>query len=398
MNILRAGSGVSGKLVNATWALLFALVLGAPGMLAGSGSVEPTNVPQGYGGRAYGVYTEVPVYGGTYYADTGSLPADGGVLAADFISVDTGVASALAFLSYTRGFTDLAMSETATSDIGLLAGTPYPVAASFGYTRSRAACDGASGAAQIFDLSVAGVSVGVTGEPNQVYEVPGVFTLMINEQIDSSWGATNAITVNALHVWFSGIQVIVSSAYSSITCDGGGPDLLGGTAPGPGGLGTRGGEVTPQCGYPGCNEQPHDFVTGGGWFDPANSAPQNDQPGRVNFGFNAGPRPGNPRIKGQLNAINHETGQHLQGTNVDTYFVWPNDPDNCRSFAGDARLDGASGRYQAWVCDYGEPGRNDRFAVMAWVGDAFVYWDNYDGTPAPEGGDLDGGNIQLHSF
>ena len=115
-------------------------------------------------------------------------------------------------------------------------------------------------------------------------------------------------------------------------------------------------------------EQLHDFVTGGGWFNPANSAPGNYQPGRVNFGFNAGPRPGNPEIKGHLNALNHQTGQHLEGVNVDSYAVWSNtdsgDATHCRTFTGDALLDGASGRYQAWVCDYGEPGRNDRFAVV----------------------------------
>src|SRR2546427_7034206 len=219
MNIFHHGSSVSCKIVTATSVLLLAFVMVAPGVLGHNGSVAAGSVPSGYGGRAYGVYTQVPIVGGAYFADTGSLPAEGGVLVAPFVPVDTGVAGALVFLSYTRGFTDLAMSETATSDIGLLAGTPYPVAASFGYTRSRAACDGASGAAQIFDLSVAGVSVGVTGEPNQVYEVPGVFTLMINEQVDSSWGATNAITVNALHIWLSGIQEIVSRASSVTTCD-----------------------------------------------------------------------------------------------------------------------------------------------------------------------------------
>src|SRR2546426_477626 len=391
MNIFHHSAGVSCKIVTATSVLLLAFVMVAPGVLGHSGSVRASSVPSGYGGRAYGVYTQVPIFGGAYFADTGSLPVEGGVLVAPFVPVDTGVAAALVFLSYTRGFTDLAMSETATSDIGLLADTPYPVTASFGYTMSKAACDGAYGAADVAGLSGAGVPIDVTGAPNQVYQIPGVFTLIINEQIDSSSVSTNAITVNALHAWFSGIEVIVSSAYSSITCDGSGGGLvpLGGTGAVTGGVvGTRGGSC----------EQPRDFVTGGGWFNPANSAPGNFQPGRVNFGFNAGPRPGNPTIKGHLNAINHNTGQHLEGVNVDSYAVWSNDPVHCRTFTGDAVLDGASGRYQAWVCDYGESGRNDRFAVVVHVGESTIYWDNYDGSPAPEGGDLDGGNIQLHPF
>src|SRR5437879_13202457 len=263
MNIFHHSAGVSCKIVTATSVLLLAFVMAAPGVLGHSGSVAAGSVPSGYGGRAYGVYTQVPIFGGAYFADTGSLPAEGGVLVASFATVDTGVAAAVVFLSYTRGFTDLALSETATSDIGLLADTPVPVVASFGYTMSKAACDGVSGAADIADLSVAGVPIGVTGAPNQVYEVPGVLTLIINEQIDSSSGSTNAITVNALHARFSGIEVIVSSAYSSITCGGSGGGLLplGGIGAVTGAaVGTRGGSC----------EQPHDFVTGGGWFDPAN--------------------------------------------------------------------------------------------------------------------------------
>src|SRR2546426_9198137 len=264
MNIFHHGSGVSCKIVTATSVLVLAFVMVAPGVLGHSGSVRASSVPSGYGGRAYGVYTQVPIFGGAYFADTGSLPVEGGVLVAPFVPVDTGVAAALVFLSYTRGFTDLAMSETATSDIGRPAAAPYPVTASFGYRMSKAACDGAYGAADVADLSVAGVPIDVTGAPNQVYQIPGVFTLIINEQIDSSSVSTNAITVNALHAWFSGIEVIVSSAYSSITCDGssGGPLPLGGTGAATGAIvSTRGGS----------GAQPHAFATGGGGFDPPDS-------------------------------------------------------------------------------------------------------------------------------
>ena len=73
MNILRHGSGVSYKVVTATSVLLLALVIGAPGILGHMGSVAASDVPTAYGGRAYGVYTEVPLYGGTYFADTGRL-------------------------------------------------------------------------------------------------------------------------------------------------------------------------------------------------------------------------------------------------------------------------------------------------------------------------------------
>jgi len=395
MDVLRHRSGAPRRIVTAAFIVFLSFIMGATGVLGHSGGGAPTDVPVGYGGRAYGVYVKVPILGGTYFADTGDLPEEGGVLVADFVAVETGVADASVFLSYTAGFGDLAMSETATSDIGLLADTPTPVTAVFGYTLSLAACAGASGATEVVGLRVAGLPVIVTGEPNQVYEIPGVLTLVINEQIDSSSGTTHAITVNALHLWAGGVEVIVSSAYSSVTCDGGGLLPLARTVPAGAGLrSTRGGGIEPLCGSPDCDEL-YDFVTGGGWFAP----PYSTRFGRVNFGFNAGPRPGNPEIKGHLNLVDHGSGDHIQGVNVDFYQVWPNDPEHCRTFGGDADFNGLPGRYQAWVCDYGEPGRNDRFALQVFLDSVTVYYaDNYDDSPAPEGGQLDGGNIQLHPF
>src|SRR5438445_6842744 len=117
MNIFHHGSSVSCKIVTATSVLLLAFVMVAPGVLGHNGSVAAGSVPSGYGGRAYGVYTQVPIVGGAYFADTGSLPAEGGVLVASFVTVDTGVAAGGVFLSYTRGFSGRHTSETARAGI-----------------------------------------------------------------------------------------------------------------------------------------------------------------------------------------------------------------------------------------------------------------------------------------
>ncbi len=63
------------------------------------------------------------------------------------------------------------------------------------------------------NLSVAGVPVEVTGEPNQTIAIPGG-QLVLNEQTVSSNGAT---TVNALHAVVSGVaDVVVASATAGI--------------------------------------------------------------------------------------------------------------------------------------------------------------------------------------
>ncbi len=396
----------------AGFALLFALVVVATGVSAfGGGGIAPSDVGTNsttYGGRAYGVSTSIPLIGDTTYADTGDLPADGGVLFADFTPVGDSVASATVFLSYTRGFLDAGRSEVSASDVSLLPGDPLEVVASFAYAGATATCGGASGTSEIPDLTVGGVAVPVTGEPNQVYSIPGVLTLVINEQIDGSNGGTYDMTVNALHlVLATGIEAVVSSARSVVTCgtgDGGGGGL---------GLFSLGAEgVSPTSGITPMHIPSHDFMTGGGFFFAQDGQATCDgvpfSGDRINFGFNAGPRPGTwPDVKGHLNLVDHGPNceHHLEGTDVTDYFPWPpDDEQHCRRWAGDATLDGVPGfHYAAVTCDYGEPGRDDRFAVGVWTStdesQSPVYFvDNFDGSPPPEGGNLPGGNIQLHVF
>ncbi len=322
--------------------LAFSVVLLATAVSAVAGEGSPTvgaMTASGYGGRAYGVWTHIPLVGDATYADTGNLPANGGALFADFTGVSDSVASATVWESYTRGFNDTGRSEVATSDIALLPGDPNTVVASFGYVGATATCSGASGTSEIPDLSVGGVSVPVSGLPNQVYQIPGVLTLVINEQIDHSSGNTYDMTVNALHLTtVAGVEAIVASARSVVTCGSGS-----------GGLVTLGAQnLAPPGGIsPMWFATPSDFMTGGGYF----FAQQSCLPtSRVNFGFNAGPRPGDPTLtpKGHLNVIDHDCHHHLEGTSVDFYHASENsDPKNCRDWGGVATFDGTSGRYSA---------------------------------------------------
>jgi hypothetical protein len=56
----------------------------------------------------------------------------------------------------------------------------------------------------------------VTGDPNQTVQIPGVATLVINEQVVTD-GPVREVRVNALHLTVAtGEEVILSSARSSI--------------------------------------------------------------------------------------------------------------------------------------------------------------------------------------
>lgn len=381
------------------------------------------------GGRAFAAFVNAPTLGaGPYYlVDSGELSPNGGWEGAGLLTAQVpNVLAASVLNSASSGAlsTDAgqANSSATLADVTVLPGHFAQLTASFVGSQVEATNFGSSGSTEIHDLTFGGTAIPVTGLPNQTVALPGapVFgilgqvigtgpspaQLVINEQVVTSDGTSQAITVNALHlVLATGEEIILGSARSLVnpaglvalasaggagTCTTNGNRaknaLWRSSAPPPTVRAHVGGEAPPPC---------IDFVTGGGFFEPPNST----RPGRVNFGFNAGPRSlQNPDIKGHLNLIDHTDGSHLKGVNVDFYQVVSDDPEHCRVFAGDAVFNGVPGhRYVAAVCDYGEPGRDDRFRVGVSLGGRDVYFaDNFDGTPSPAGGELDGGNIQLH--
>ena len=76
---------------------------------------------------------------------------------------------------------------------------------------------GVAGDSEIVGLVVAGQPV-VVVNPNLAISLPGGISVIVNEQTSSSGGNAGAVTVNALHVTGPGIDIVVSSAHSDITC------------------------------------------------------------------------------------------------------------------------------------------------------------------------------------
>jgi hypothetical protein len=296
-----------------------------------------------YSGRAIGLLVDTAI-ADLSIADTGELPPQGGVRDATVLDVNHQLVHASVLLSVTTGFDNIAESEAATAKVTLLPGSPNQITADFVRANSIATCNEARGSSEIVGLRVGQTQVDVSGEPNETYVVPGVLTLIINEQINSSHDNTNEITVNALHLTLAtGEQVIVSSAYSDISC----------------------GQPEPT---------PKDFVTGGGFINTEN--------GKANFGFVAGFKPGKDTLSGNLNYVDHAEGIHLKSVSVTSY----GGEGNTRTFSGEATINGQNGfTYTVTVSDNGEPGKGvDTFKIELSNG--------YQAS-----GVLAGGNIQLHS-
>src|SRR5712692_1570278 len=172
-----------------------------------------------FSGRAFAVSVTTPLTGTVTFADTGQLPPQGGEIDATVLSVQTQPAQAEVLLSVTMGFDQHAESTAAVADVTLFPGTSNQITADFLQAHSLATCTGVSGDSEIANVQLASQNIIVSGQPNQTVSVPGVLTLVINEQTTSSSGGTNSITVNAIDLTLiDGIQVIVSSAHSDITC------------------------------------------------------------------------------------------------------------------------------------------------------------------------------------
>lgn len=327
--------------------LRLAFVASLVAFLALGGAV-PALADTTYSGRAAAVFVNSAVTGPVYLSDTGELPPSGGAQGASLLSATVpGVLSANVLNAFTGGASGNARSSASLFEADVLPGHPAHLTASFVRSQTEATCDGLTGSSEILNLTFGGQNVVVSGQPNQTVTIPGVATLIINEQVRTVNGHYGEIRVNAIHLTVPGVaEVILSSAKSDINC-------VPPTRKGP-------------C---------HDFVTGGGWIAIGTS--------RGNFGFNAGFKGADVLPGGHLNYIDHGTGMKVRSTSITGYGV-PDDTSNVRWFEGTCEINGQSGTFRVEVSDNGEPGRADTFRIQLSSG--------YSAS-----GTLTGGNIQLHA-
>lgn len=178
-----------------------------------------------FAGRAFAAAVRtLPFGGGTvYYADTGELPSEGGWEPAGLAGAGGSTLSANLMTASTSGAHydgqgSKVNGSTSLVDLVVLPGTPAALTANFVRAQSRVTADVIEGSSEIDGLVFGGLPVNVTGAPNQRVDIPGVATLIINEQTVTSAGPVREIRVNALHLILAmgGGEVILSSARSAI--------------------------------------------------------------------------------------------------------------------------------------------------------------------------------------
>ncbi|HVF20227.1 MAG TPA: choice-of-anchor P family protein [Mycobacteriales bacterium] len=283
----------------------------------------------------------------------GPLPSSGGMLDDSLLTIDdpspdelflTGeVASAATMGGSDEWGSHHSESFASVAAVDLRLGpttppTPTTIVISAGLlqARSEATCkDGGvvlAGSSQIANLVVNGTPIVVSGAPNQTVEVPGVASIIINEQTRTP----NQITVTALHVVLpSGDDaalgsvltgdVIISRAESDITCGSNPPE---------------------ECPV-------KDFVTGGGWI----TLPSGE---KGTFGFVGGLKSNG--LQGHLMYIDHGTGPRVAGTAVTAY----SGDGSARTVTYSGTVDGVADSIDLAIADNGEPGGGvDDFALSS---------------------------------
>ena len=150
----------------------------------------------------------------TALADTGALPlgTTGALQASSVADSVPNLLSADALHATVIGLPDDVSSEASLGSLGLfVAGNS--ITADFILAQARAVTgSGGSAGSEIDGLSINGVSVPVTGAPNQTIPLAGG-VVILNEQRTDAGGAL----VNALHVIVNGIADVVVASASAAT-------------------------------------------------------------------------------------------------------------------------------------------------------------------------------------
>lgn len=335
----------------------YILSLAAIGLLvdAMTANAHPNTVS----GEAFGVFVNAA---GVRVGPTPHvvLPPQGGMVAEELLSITVPnlvVSKTLTVL--TTGSigpnTASAHSSSTVEQLNLLNGL---VTAQAVVAMSTSTADGSTATSTAEGSTLIGLTINgslapdVAPPPNTTIPIPGVGTVILNEQIASGDGVrSSALTVNMIHVILSDPvtgtisgEIIVASAHSDVNF-----------AP------------APKVG--------NAFMTGGGRLGTGRDI--------ATFGFNAGERGG--MLHGQLQYIDHGQSLKVHSTGITSFSLTGA---TCVSFSGTARVNGVDGSTFTvnQACDGGEPGAGKDSLDIS-VGGPMSY---------SRSGMLTGGNLQLH--
>ncbi|HEU4928517.1 MAG TPA: choice-of-anchor P family protein [Candidatus Krumholzibacteria bacterium] len=186
-------------------------------------SVASASAQVTYSGRAIAARLSAPAMTTQTAGDTGELPPAGGFLTADVFNVSLNLNdetfTAASVTDTTSGVNDETYSASHLNTVKFTLNQDGEVVIRICGINSSAtaSCNGMSATSEVECLWIGDECPVVTGVPNQVIDIPGKGTLVLNEQIATS----TDITVNAAHLTLNdGTELILGTSRAGVAgCD-----------------------------------------------------------------------------------------------------------------------------------------------------------------------------------
>jgi hypothetical protein len=193
--------------------LVFSVVV-----VAASAGAMNASAATSYSGQARPL--SVSAFGaGVSVGNTGALPSSGGSQSASLTDLNVlGFVRVGLLQGTTSGSGDQSASQASLVTVSVpLVGLTADVVKS----QTTATCNGTtpsvSGSSQLVNVTLLGLPISAP-TPNVAITLPGGISVLLNEQTSSVSGNHGSMTVNAIHVTGPGIDIVVASAESDITC------------------------------------------------------------------------------------------------------------------------------------------------------------------------------------
>jgi hypothetical protein len=151
--------------------------------------------------------------------DTGALPTSGGSQSAALLNLNVlGLATVGLLQGTTSGSGDQSTSSASLVSLSVpIVGLTADVVKSSSTAQCSGTTPSVSGSSELLNVTLLGLPISAP-MPNVAIALPGGISVILNEQTSTVNGNQGSITVNAIHVTGPGIDIVVASAESDITC------------------------------------------------------------------------------------------------------------------------------------------------------------------------------------
>ncbi len=187
-------------------------------------SVVTTSAQVTYGGRAIAARLSAPAMTTQTAGDTGELPPAGGLLTANAVNstliLNDETLTVASLADTTQGVSNETRSASHLGTVKFTltqGGNNVTIRVCGLSSETVASCDGFTGSSEVECLWIDDACPHITGGVNQTIDLPGVGTLVLNEQNQTAFD----LTVNAMHLTLlDGTELILGTSRAQIMgCD-----------------------------------------------------------------------------------------------------------------------------------------------------------------------------------